>query len=336
MLALILPASLAVQTLAVSLPEQDRVLLFDARTYDSVASVPVGPTPHEMAAAPDGRHLYVGNTGAAGEPKRYTITRVDVAEPARTGAIDPGACAGLHDLRVSRSGGVLWIACALVPAVAEIDLASGRVRRQWRTTLDGGWMLTASRDERRIFVAHLEGQAVSVIDRERDTVTTISAPGPQYGIEVAPRGHEVWVTGPDSGRVTVLAASGDSVLASLASPGKGPGRLVFASSGRLAVIAQDEPAALTLVDVASRRAVASIPLAAMPKVVALSPDGRFAAVSHPDAKLVSIVDLERRAVARTIVVPGTPDGVAYAAGNVRARLSAPSTVRASTSGGMGF
>jgi hypothetical protein len=76
----------------------------------------------------------------------------------------------------------------------------------------------------------------------------------------------------------------------------------------------DEPASLTLMDVARRTAVASIPLAAGPKVLALSPDGRFAAVSHPDAKLVSIVDLERRVVARTIVVPGTPDGVAYGAG----------------------
>ncbi len=58
------------------------------------------------------------------------------------------------------------------------------------------------------------------------------------------------------------------------------------------------------------------PRAAVPKVLALSPDGRFAAVSHPDAKLVSIVDLERRVVARTIALPSTPDGVAYAAGDL--------------------
>ena len=38
---LCLPASLAAQTLAVVINDQNRVLLFDARSYDSVASVPV-------------------------------------------------------------------------------------------------------------------------------------------------------------------------------------------------------------------------------------------------------------------------------------------------------
>jgi DNA-binding beta-propeller fold protein YncE len=310
---LCLPAWLPAQTLAVALTEQNRVLLFDTRTYDSVVSVPVGRAPHEIAVAPDGRSFYVGNTGSSGDPERLTVTRIDLADPARTSAIDAGDCAGLHDLRVSHSGRLLWIGCARVPAVAEIDLATGTPRRQWRMTLDGGWMLAASPDERRIFVAHLEGQGVSVIDRERDTVTTVQGPGGQYGIEVAPAGREVWVTAPDSARVTVLDAAGDSVLAAFSSPGKGPGRMGFTDKGRLAVIAHDEPATLTLVDVASRRPVASIPLAAMPKVLAVSPDGRFAAVSHPDAKLVSIVDLERRAVVRTIGVPSIPDGVAYAA-----------------------
>jgi DNA-binding beta-propeller fold protein YncE len=316
-LALCLPTSLASQTLAVALTEEHRVLLFDARTYDSIVSVPVGRAPHEIAASPDGRHLYVGNTGRSGpQQERQTVSRIDLAEPARTSEIEVGDCAGLHDLRVSRSGRLLWIACARVPAVAEIDLATGKLRRQWGITVDGGWMLTASPDERRIFVAHLEGQAVSVIDRERDTVTVMPGPGPQYGIEVAPAGREVWVTGPDSGRVTVLGAAGDSVLATFPGAGKGPGRLGFTPTGRLAAIAHDEPSTLTLVDVASRRTVASIPLAALPKVVALSPDGRFAAVSHPDAKLVSIVDLERQAVTRTIALPGTPDGVAFGAATV--------------------
>ena len=318
LLALFLPASLAAQTLAVAFPEEHRVLLFDTRTYDSVASVPVGRAPHEIAVTPDGRSFYVGNTGKSGSPERLTVTRIDLPE-ARTTTIEAGDCAGLHDLRVSRSGRLLWIACARVPAVAEIDLASGKLTRQWPMTLDGGWMLTASPDERRIFVAHLEGQAVTVIDRERDTVTTLPGPGPEYGIEVAPAGDEVWVTAPDSSRVTVLDAEGDSVLAGFASPGKGPGRVGFTQKGRLAVMVHDEPASLTLVDVARRTAVASIPLAAGPKVLALSPDGRFAAVTHPDAKLVSIVDLERRVVARTIDVPGTPDGVAYAAGKTPRR-----------------
>ena len=58
--------SLAAQTLAVALTEQNRVLLFDARTYDSVASVPVGRAPHEIAGSPDGEHFYVAPRGNRG------------------------------------------------------------------------------------------------------------------------------------------------------------------------------------------------------------------------------------------------------------------------------
>jgi hypothetical protein len=200
------------------------VLLFDARTYDSIASVPVGLAPHEIAAAPDGRHLYVGNTGASAESKRYTITRIDVAEPTRTSAIDAGDCDGLHDLQVSRSGTLLWVGCARARAVNEIELGTGRLRRRWPIVPDGGWTLRATPDERRVYVAHLEGQAVSVIDRESGTASTVAAPGPQYGIDVLPGGREVWVAAADSGRVTVLDAGSGRVVAAVPSGGTGPGR----------------------------------------------------------------------------------------------------------------
>ncbi|HEY7611385.1 MAG TPA: hypothetical protein VH764_00210 [Gemmatimonadales bacterium] len=308
---LLLPTAVTAQTLAVAFPEENRVLLFDGRTYDSVASVPVGPGPHEIAPAPDGRHLYVGNTGASAEG--YTVTRIDVALPSRTSAIDAGDCDGLHDLQVSRSGKLLWVGCAKARAVNEIELATGKLRRRWPIAPDGGWTLRATPDERRVYVAHLEGQAVSVIDRESGRASTVAGPGPQYGIDVVPGGREVWVTAPDSGKITVLDGESDRVLVTLASEGKGPGRLRFTPDGRLAVIPHDVPSTLTLMEVASRKPVASISLPAEPKVLALSPDGRFAAVSHPDAKSVSIVDLGRQVVVRTILVPGTPDGVAYVA-----------------------
>ena len=312
LLALVLPASLAAQTLAVAFPEEHRVLLF-GRTYDSIAAVPVGLAPHEIAAAPDGRYLYVGNTGASGESKRYAITRIDVTAPARTSALDPGDCVGLHDLQVSRSGTLLWVGCARVRAVAELELATGKIRRRWSVGPDGGWTLRATPDERRVFVGHLEGHAISVIDRESGAASTVAGPGRQYGIDVTPGGEEVWVTAADSGRVTVLDGASGRVLAAFPSGGEGPGRLRFTPDGRLAVVPHDVSNTLVLVEVAGRKPVATIPLSAEPKVLAISPDGRVAAVSLPEAKAVAIVDIGRRSVVRTIAVPGKPDGVAYAA-----------------------
>jgi DNA-binding beta-propeller fold protein YncE len=214
---------------------------------------------------------------------------------------------------VRHTGTLLWVGCARAGAVPEIEVAPGRLRRRWPIEPDGGWTLRGTPDERRVFVAHLEGQAVSVVDRETGRAATVPGPGPEYGIDVDPTGREVWVTAPDSARFTVLDGGSGRVLATVPSGATGPGRIQFTANGRMAVIPHDLPHSLTLVDVASRKALGSIALQAEPKVLALSPDGRFAAVTHPEAQLVSIVNLERRTVVRAIAVPGKPDGVAWAA-----------------------
>jgi hypothetical protein len=49
LLLLSLPAPASGQTLAAAIPEQHRVLLIDGQTFDTVATVRVGPVPHEIA-----------------------------------------------------------------------------------------------------------------------------------------------------------------------------------------------------------------------------------------------------------------------------------------------
>ena len=69
---------------------------------------------------------------------------------------------------------------------------------------------------------------------------------------------------------------------------------------------------LMVVDLATARAVATIPIGGKPAGIAVSADGRFAYVTSPDAKAVTVVDAATRQVAGRDEVGGGPLGIAVA------------------------
>jgi len=69
---------------------------------------------------------------------------------------------------------------------------------------------------------------------------------------------------------------------------------------------------LMVVDLATARSVATIPIGGKPAGVGVSADGRFAYVTSPDAKAVTVVDAATRQVAGRIEVGGGPLGIAVA------------------------
>jgi hypothetical protein len=74
-----------------------------------------------------------------------------------------------HDVRVSSDGSVFWVACAPARTVLEVSAPSGRILRAWDIALDGGWFVGATPDDRKLYVPHLEGKSLTVIDRQRNS-----------------------------------------------------------------------------------------------------------------------------------------------------------------------
>src|SRR5215212_8101863 len=67
-----------------------------------------------------------------------------------------------------------------------------------------------------------------------------------------------------------------------------------------------------IVVTASRRAVATIPVAPEPVGVAIHPDGEHAYVTHADGGRVSLIDTRRCAVASLLAAGLSPYGIAIA------------------------
>lgn len=276
------------------------------------ARIEVGFGPHEIATGPDGGTAYVADSGTPEEPGR-TITVIDVSSRQAQATFELGDCMP-HDLRVDGDGSTLWVTCANLRAVAELDARTGERRRVWETGVEGGWMLDVAPDGGKIYVANLEGGGVSIIDVRSETVRQIELVEGQIGLAVAPDGGEVWVSGVNEDSIRIIDARRDSVVATIASGGERPVRVRFTPDGDRVLVVNSGSRTIAVFDAARRARLGAIELAHEPKVIAIEPAGGRAVVSHPHAGAVSVLDLERLTVQRVIEVGGVPDGVAWVAG----------------------
>jgi YVTN family beta-propeller protein len=68
---------------------------------------------------------------------------------------------------------------------------------------------------------------------------------------------------------------------------------------------------LTIVDLATMKSVATLPIGGKPAGVAVAPDGSRACVTSPEGKYLSLIDARARRVVKKIPVEGGPFGVAF-------------------------
>src|SRR5215470_17980790 len=202
---------------------ENTATLVDAETLRPIARFPVGPGPHEVTVARDQRFAYVANAGTPSE-KGHTVTVIDLARREVAATWDLGAGGQPHDVRASRDEQLVWAACAPTRSVVELDADDGSVVRTFATGADGGWMLAAAPDDRKLYVAHLEGGGISVIERRSGAVGFVATARGEMAMDVRPDGREVWAANLETGAVTVIDGKTDAVVATFGSGGTKPRR----------------------------------------------------------------------------------------------------------------
>jgi DNA-binding beta-propeller fold protein YncE len=294
--------------LLVSLSGDHSVALLDTATGVTVTTFPVVRGPHEIAMSRDRRFAYVANAGSGpGGAHAHSVSAIDLrTQTVRHMDVAPHEP---HDVRVSRDGQRIWVAVARSRAVLDIEASTGRIERTFSMAHDGGWFVAAMPDDKKLYVPHLEGKALTVIERAQGTSRAIVSGGAFSGAEVSPDGREVWAVEHENRRIHVIATAKDQPLTVIPLESDDFARLQFAPDGRHVYLV----AARTLrrFDAAARRQTGRLDMPRAGKVLAIDPSGTRAAISHPSDNNVTIVDLEKMAVVSTFAVGATPDGVAW-------------------------
>jgi YVTN family beta-propeller protein len=303
--------------------------VLDALTLKTIATVPVGVGPHEVAVSPDGRWAVVTNYGDK-MVQGNTLSVIDLAaaSPGVSRTIDLGEYHRPHGVAFVVNGSKLLVTSETSERLVVVDFASGRVDTALATNARGSHMVATRRDGRRAWTANITDSSVTEFDVDaRRTVRTYHAAPMDEGIAVTPGGLEVWVGSNSDKTVTILDATKGTVAETLTGFGS-TYRIGIARTESMAVINDPTSNRIWLYDTGSRRRLAELDLAkvdglpvapagapgmpdAGPEGVAFDPIDGFAYVTLNRSNQVVAVDLAGRKIVGHGAVGAGPDGIGF-------------------------
>jgi len=285
------------------------VSAIDTTTNEVVATVEVGPAPHGMAIASNGKKAYVANYGTF--PSKFdqarclsdtvSVLKLDTRTP--DGDAD-GKAAHPPKVVATVTVGRGPLSVAITPDDAEVYVTDfGRDPN----LVEGG----------------VPGHTVSVIQtRSNEVVATIEVGKLPAGVAIAPDGQRAYVTSRGNNNVWVLDTATHTVITKVDVQIE-PANVVFTPDGRRAYVANFGSNSVSVIDTATTTVVPvpdgeAIKVGVVPIGLAITPDGarvyvvnvNFSPVLPPPLGDVSVIDTATNTVVDTVVVGAGPRAVA--------------------------
>lgn len=296
--------------------------ILDAATLKTVATVPVGQGPHEVAVSTDGRWAVVTNYGTQTAGNTLSVIDLSAESPAVVRTIDLGQYQRPHGVAFVQAGAKMLVTSETAQRLLLVDFVSGRIDTAMATNGRGSHMVTIQRDGRRAWTGNIADGTVTEFDVDTRTAKRTFAVAPEdEAIAATPGGVQVWV-GSNSGKtVTVVNGADAKILATLSGFGR-PYRVGISRTGRVALVSDPATNRVWIYDVSTRRELAQIDLAgqtgigspaaqAGPEGITFDPIADFAYVTLHGTNQVVAIDLRSRKVAGFGAVGAGPDGIAY-------------------------
>jgi DNA-binding beta-propeller fold protein YncE len=304
-------------TLIVTNKAPSTATIVDVASGTTLATLPTGAGPHEVAVSGDGSVAVVTDYG--GQPRR-TLTVIDVPGLRVAKTIDLGPYTAPHGIVFLPGGGdsLVVVTSETTGNIVVVDLRSGAVVKAIATNGQMPHMVGVTGDGARAYVGNMRSNTVSEMDLRTGRFTrSWNVPMTPEGINVTSDGKEVWVGSNATGKVTVIEpATGAMVTA--ADGVQFPYRMAFTPDLTVTVIPDARGEEMRFIDRALKTELGRIALrGGGPQGVTITPDGRYAFQSLSTGGRVAIVDIAKRAVVRELLVGEAPDGVAYTTRVVR-------------------
>lgn len=302
------PGKPAGELLIVANKQAASASVIEVGTGKTLATLPVGNGPHEVAVSRDGRWAVVTNYGAQTPGNSLTVLDLSTLTVART--IDLGEYRRPHGAQFIGSSMQVAVTSEVSRMLVIVDAAAGSVVNIVPTNAPGSHMVGVTWDGTRAWTANIGDGSVSEIDlREGKLLRQLPVSTRTEGIGVAPDGKSVWVGSNDQHTVSVVDPGEGKVAVVLPSPGF-PYRVSMSPDGRYAVVPQPEGGAVRIFDIATRKELGAVSIAGEPVGTAVSGDSKFAYVSLQGTNEVAVVDLEKRVEVKRFPSGAGPDGIA--------------------------
>jgi YVTN family beta-propeller protein len=295
------------------LNKEDATLsIIDPGTLKTVAQIPVGEGPHEIAASDDGKFAFVANYGA--RTPGSTISVIDLVAQKELHRVDLGALRRPHG--IAFADGKVWFTAEDNKLLARYDPAANQIDWIMGLGQNRTHMLAFSKDRSQLFTSNVQSDSVTLLQRSSDpsgwSGTNISVgKGPEGG-DLSPDGREFWAANSGDGSISIIDVAAKKVVQTLDVRTNRSNRLKFTLDGKLVLISDLGSNALLILDAASRKEVKRLNVGKQPEGILVAPDSTHAYVAVAGEKTVAVLDLKTLEITARISTRGGPDGMAWA------------------------
>lgn len=296
--------------------------VIDGRTYEVLATVPLGKRPRGIQVSPDRTQLFIALSGSPIAGPGVDESTLPPADPSADGigVVDIASLKLLRVIRgvsdpeqlvVSPDGKYLYIASEDSGTAVVVDVATGETVA---TQEVGGEPegVGISPDGRFVYVTSEEDHQVSVIDTGTNEVIK------QFEVGMRPRqatftsdGARAYVTGELDGTISVIDANEHKVIHTIKLSGEmvRPMEVDLSPDDSVIYVTTGRGRKLVAIDNKTYEPIGEVTVGTRPWGLALSPDGKYLFTANGPSNDVSVVDSKSLAVVATIPVGTSPWGV---------------------------
>lgn len=301
-------------TLVVVNQSGSTVSVIDLTLGKTVATLPTGHFPHEVAVSADGRWAVVTDYGDRTPGSTLTVVDLQTLTVART--IDLAPRMRPHSAAFLADRHTMAVTSETSGAVLLVDIVTGAVTGQVATEQRLSHMLALHADGRHVYTANIGEGSLSAMDLTgKEPTRTLPVSVQTEGIGLNAAGTQTWLGSNKTNKVYVVDLAAWRVIDSVQTGGM-PYRIGFDPTGRVAVITNPTSDEILFLDATTRAPLGVLNVGggatpSQPEGLTLSPDGKTAWVTLNGSAEVVELDLATRTVRRRFPVGEGPDGIAY-------------------------
>jgi YVTN family beta-propeller protein len=229
----------------------DSLGLYEAASGKSLATIPIGKDPHELAVDLTKEKAYVTEYGVRSYTEESkggnTIAIVDLDSMKRTGEINLGRFHRPHGIHQGASG-LLYVTVDFPAAMLVIDPETRTIVQEFELDQSLPHMVAVFADESRAFAANSGSGTVSVIDLEtRSVVDAITIGGVPMGFALTADNKTLFASNRTGNGVAVVDTSRNRVVRTIEIHGQ-PARLHLMRNDTMLLVSLHEAGDVAVVN----------------------------------------------------------------------------------------
>jgi DNA-binding beta-propeller fold protein YncE len=319
-------------TLIVLNKSDDTVDFIKLSNGESLATLPTGDGPHEVAVSPNQKIAIVTNYGRKNWPgNSLTVINIPEKKVLKTILLDFKAPHGIQFINENQ----LLVTCEEDQKLVVVNWKTGKVEKNINTGQKTSHMVAYCPRYERAFVTNIRSGSVSVINIKNGILEKIIPTGNgAEGITLSADQSEVWITNRADNTISILDTESLILKTTLTSEAF-PIRAKASADGKFILVSNAKTGALTIFNATDKTLHKTISMevtakekeasrlfqdfdnSPVPVGILIPPNQKLAYVANTNADVITVIDLQKMKIVKRLTAGREPDGLGFSSIDIK-------------------